>query len=62
MIVGRQKAAANALDEERMLVDFSVIQHLTNKRIEQSQKERSSSRALYADKILQANKIVNLKS
>jgi len=62
LIVGRQKAAANALDEERMLVDFSVIQHLANKRIEQSQKERSSSRALYADKILQANKIVNLKS
>ncbi|MCP4369540.1 MAG: hypothetical protein GY797_15730, partial [Deltaproteobacteria bacterium] len=42
----RQKAAANAQDEERMLIKLLVIQHLANKRIEQSQKERSSSWAL----------------
>ncbi|MCP4366957.1 MAG: hypothetical protein GY797_02410 [Deltaproteobacteria bacterium] len=43
---GRQKAAANAQDEERMLIKLLVVQHLANKRIEQSQKERSSSWAL----------------
>ncbi len=49
--VGRQKAAANAQDEERMLIKLLVVQHLANKRIEQSQKERSSSWALDGDSL-----------
>ncbi|MCP4369808.1 MAG: hypothetical protein GY797_17090 [Deltaproteobacteria bacterium] len=57
--VGRQKAAANAQDEERMLIKLLVIQHLSNKRIEQSQKERSSSWAL-SEKIILTSTIVQV--